>query len=39
MIGTEDTFGESGKADDLLKKYGLTVEHIVEESIRVLERK
>lgn len=39
MIGTEDTFGESGKADDLLKKYGLTVEHIVEESIRILERK
>ena len=39
MIGTEDTFGESGKADDLLKKYGLSTEHIVEEAIRILERK
>ena len=39
MIGTEDTFGESGKADDLLNKYGLSTEHIVEESIRILERK
>ena len=39
MIGTEDTFGESGKADDLLNKYGLSTEHIVEEAIRILERK
>ena len=39
MIGTEDTFGESGKADDLLNKYGLSTEHIVEEAMRILERK
>ena len=39
MIGTEDTFGESGKADDLLNKYGLSTEHIVEEAICILERK
>ena len=39
MVGTEDTFGESGKAEDLLEKYGLTVKHIEEEAIRLLERK
>jgi transketolase len=27
-VGTNDTFGESGKPLDLLKKYGLTAEHI-----------
>ncbi len=29
-IGVEDTFGESGKAKDVLKKYGMCAEHIVE---------
>ncbi|MBR4421860.1 MAG: transketolase family protein, partial [Erysipelotrichaceae bacterium] len=29
-IGINDTFGESGKAKDVLKKYGLTAEHILE---------
>lgn len=29
-IGIQDTFGESGPALDLLKKYGLSAEHIVE---------
>ena len=29
-IGVNDTFGESGKAKDVLKKYGLTAEHIIE---------
>ncbi|MCQ2052733.1 MAG: transketolase family protein [archaeon] len=28
-IGTNDTFGESGRAEDLMKKYGLTIENIV----------
>ncbi len=28
-IGVNDTFGESGKAKDVLEKYGLTAEHIV----------
>ena len=28
-IGVNDTFGESGKAADVLKKYGLTAENIV----------
>ncbi len=28
MLGLNDTFGESGKSDDLLVKYGLTAERI-----------
>ncbi len=30
MLGLNDTFGESGKSDDLLVKYGLTAEHILD---------
>lgn len=29
-VGIQDCFGESGKAEDLLKKYGLTAEAIVD---------
>ncbi len=29
-IGVNDTFGESGKAKDVLEKYGLTARHILE---------
>lgn len=29
MVGVQDTFGESGKPDELLEKYGLTVKDIV----------
>ena len=39
MIGTEDTFGESGTADDLLEKYGFTAEHIAEEAAKLIARK
>lgn len=28
MIGMDDRFGESGKPEELLKKYGMTAEHI-----------
>jgi transketolase len=28
FIGTQDTFGESGKPTELLKKYGLSPQHI-----------
>ncbi|MEP6673768.1 MAG: transketolase C-terminal domain-containing protein [Ferruginibacter sp.] len=38
-IGTNDTFGESGKPLDLLVKYGLSTEHIVEAAERVMVRK
>lgn len=39
MIGVEDRFGESGKADDLLKAYGLTAAHIAEMALRLYKRK
>lgn len=29
-IGVNDTFGESGKMKDVLKKYGMTAEHVVD---------
>ncbi|HLR34886.1 MAG TPA: transketolase C-terminal domain-containing protein, partial [Tissierellales bacterium] len=34
-IGVEDTFGESGVGDELLEKYGLTVENIVEKAKKI----
>jgi transketolase len=39
FIGTADTFGESGKPDELLAKYGLDTPNIVEAAKRVLARK
>jgi transketolase len=39
MVGTNDTFGESGKPLELLKKYGLDVPHIVEAAQKALSRK
>jgi transketolase len=38
-IGTNDTFGESGKPTDLLVKYGLDSNHIVAAAEKVLARK
>jgi len=35
-VGIKDTFGESGKPDELLKAYGLTVESIVEHSKKAI---
>jgi len=35
-IGVEDTFGESGKPDELLVKYGLTKEHIIKRVQEIL---
>ena len=39
MVGTKDTFGESGKPLELLKKYGLEAEDIVTAAKRALARK
>ncbi|MFZ9661280.1 MAG: transketolase family protein [Chitinophagaceae bacterium] len=39
MIGTEDTFGESGKPLELLTKYGLDVPHIIAAVEKVISRK
>lgn len=30
MVGQQDTFGESGKSDELKEKYGMTAAHIAE---------
>lgn len=38
-VGTKDTFGESGKPFDLLKKYGLDTPDIVKAAEKVLGRK
>ncbi|MBK7561011.1 MAG: transketolase family protein [Chitinophagaceae bacterium] len=38
-VGTKDTFGESGKPTDLLKKYGLDVPDIVKAAEKVMNRK
>lgn len=38
-IGTRDTFGESGEAEELLVKYGLTFEDIVSKVKETLKRK
>ena len=38
MVGVNDSFGESGKAEDLLEKYGLTAAHIAEEAEALLKR-
>ncbi len=38
-IGTNDTFGESGKPEELLVKYGLDADHIVAAVDKVLIRK
>jgi transketolase len=38
-IGTKDTFGESGKPIELLKKYGLDTPYIVEAARKVVGRK
>lgn len=38
-IGTNDTFGESGKPLDLLTKYGLDTPHIVAAAEKVIKRK
>lgn len=38
-IGTQDTFGESGTPDQLLKKYGLDIPDIIAAAERVLSKK
>ena len=39
LIGTKDTFGESGTPEELLEKYGLDAPHIIEAVEKVLARK
>ena len=39
FVGVNDQFGESGKPPDLMKKYGLSTESIIEKCNKVLSRK
>ena len=39
MVAVNDSFGESGKPADLLKKYGLTADSIIAAAKRALKRK
>lgn len=38
-VGIPDTFGESGESEELMEKYGLTVENIVDASHDVIRRR
>ncbi|ACF13619.1 Transketolase central region [Chloroherpeton thalassium ATCC 35110] len=39
MVAVEDQFGKSGKPDELLEKYGLTTENIIEKVKAAISRK
>ena len=39
MVGVNDTFGESGKPQELMAKYGLDSTSIVKASLQVIGRK
>lgn len=38
-LGVEDVFGHSGKADELMEKYGLTTERLVEKVMKAISMK
>ncbi len=39
MVGVNDSFGESGVPSELMTKYGLTAENIVEKALKAIARK
>ena len=39
MVAIQDRFGESGKPDELMEKYGLTASNIVTQCLKVIKRK
>lgn len=39
FVGVNDRFGESGKPDELMKKYGLSASNIEEAALRAISRK
>ncbi|MGB3467381.1 MAG: transketolase family protein [Cyclobacteriaceae bacterium] len=39
FVAVNDSFGESGKPEELLDKYGLSTEHIVEAAQKAIQRK
>lgn len=39
MVGVNDSFGESGVPEELMEKYGLNTQSIVDAALKVIERK
>jgi transketolase len=39
MVAVNDSFGESGTPEELMQKYGLTAENIVDAAMRAIHRK
>jgi transketolase C-terminal domain/subunit len=39
FVGLDDTFAESGTAEELFRAYGLSTEHVLGAIFRVMERK
>ncbi len=39
MVGVNDTFGESGIGEELMEKYGLSSQSIVDAALKAIERK
>ena len=39
FVGVQDVFGESGEAEELLRKYGLTAEKVVDAARDVMKRR
>lgn len=39
MVGVNDKFGESGTPEQLMEKYGLTAQNIVDKALKVIARK
>ncbi|MDB4289963.1 transketolase family protein, partial [Flavobacteriaceae bacterium] len=39
FVATNDTFGESGTPAQLMEKYGLNSDSIVEKALKVIKRK
>lgn len=39
FVGVNDTFGESGKPAELMTKYGIDTDNVVEAALRVIQRK
>lgn len=39
MVAVNDSFGESGKPEELMEKYGLTAKNIVEAALKAINRK
>ena len=39
FVGVRDTFGESGTAEQLLTKYGMSTQHVVDAALKTMSRK